>query len=189
MNDCTKILYIHGLGGGLQSATYAGLRRHFDGVDILLYPSQTATFGENLAIIKRGFSERVPDSYRGKVLIVGTSLGGFFATKLADFLASSGFDVSRLRLMLVNPAAVPYETAKLLDYPQELSSTYEGETILKNEGVKKVVVLTADDEVLDPSRARGLLEPADIRVFERGGHSCWNALELELVPIVRSLLN
>lgn len=71
-----KCLYLHGLGSNGLTNTAKGLRSL--GVDVLS-PSYTPHAYENaLAMLKREISIFSPD------LLIGTSMGGYFALKLAE---------------------------------------------------------------------------------------------------------
>lgn len=177
------IFYIHGLGGGEKSATYQGLKKHFADVVLLAYPSESAEYAENLRVISEKFFYRA--NFSENVVVVGTSLGGFFATKLADLCAEH--ELPRLRLLLVNPAATPFKTASGLGYPKELVDTYKGVEISHNAGVKKIVVLADDDELLNPDETAAILSPCRLERFARGGHSCWNTLGGNIAEFVREL--
>ncbi len=178
-----KIFYVHGLGGGVKSSTYIGLCNHFDDVEILEYPSETATFGENFKIICDKFFDKVGSE---KFFLIGTSLGGYFASKLADEFLARGGDVEKIRLMLINPAVNPYEIARGLNYPEVLVNSYKGIEISKNLEIRPTVVLAMDDELLDAQATAERFSDCDVRAFPNGGHSCWDALSDDIVKIIKN---
>ncbi len=173
-----KIFYIHGLGGGVKSSTFIGLCKHFDDVEILEYPSETATYDENFAIICNKFFAKVGNE---NFIIVGTSLGGYFASKLADEYLARGGDVSKMRAIFINPSTNPIKTANGLGYPNELVESYKDKPISKNSKVKPTIILAMDDELLDANECAELFEGFDVRKFPRGGHRCWEVLEHNIV--------
>ena len=182
----TKIFYVHGLGGGVMSSTYIGLCKHFENVEILQYPSESAKYGENLDIICKKFFEVLQRDNPDKIVIVGSSLGGFFTSKLVDEFVANGGDVSKLGVVMINPASYPFEVAVVREYPAELVNSYDGIMISKNPNVKKVVVLTEDDEVLDAFKtAERLAGTGEIAMFKNGKHSCYETLENEIIGYVK----
>ncbi len=176
-----KIFYVHGLGGGVKSSTYIGLCKYFYDVEILEYPSETATFDENFKIICDKFFDKVGSEI---FWIIGTSLGGYFASKLADEFLVRGGDVQKIRLMLINPAVNPYEIARGLNYPEALVNSYKGIEISKNLEAKPIVVLAMDDELLDANATAERFSDCDVLAFPSGGHSCWDALGDDIIKIV-----
>ena len=182
-----KVFYVHGLGGGLHSSTYLGLQEHFNDVECLVYPSETMGYSENLKTI----ADKFFDTYKGeKTLIVGTSLGGFFSTKLIEEIRSRNFDMNNLRLLIVNPAINPYKIGVLKEsYPQELVATYKGIEISQAESVEKALVLAMDDELLDAQLTSQKLSAWRQFKFAEGGHSCWNTLGKEIIKIAEDLLS
>ena len=182
----TKIFYVHGLGGGVMSSTYIGLCKHFDDVEILQYPSESATYGKNLDIICKKFFEVLERDAPDKIVVVGSSLGGFFSSKLVDEYVRRGCDVNKLGVVLVNPASYPFEVAVVREYPAELVNSYDNIMISQNPNVKKVVVLTEDDEVLDAFKtAERMKENGEIVMFKNGKHSCYEALENDIIGFVK----
>jgi|GEM_PF-5761792 len=181
-----KIYYIHGLSGSAQSATCVGLRENFDGVECLAYPSETATFGENLRTITDAFYGFEGIFKSPEILVVGTSLGGFFASKLADEIARRG-GVGRVKFLMINPAVSPYDAAKAQNYPRYLVDSYKGIKISDNKKFDRKVVLCLDDELLDPSPAAEIFGK-DVITFPTGGHSCWNARKADILAVIGSMI-
>ena len=177
-----KIRYIHGLSGGVKSRTNTGLCEVFGAanVDCLSYPSETATFGENFALILRKFEDAQRQNPAPITAIVGTSLGGFFASKLADELVKNrGVNPDCLALVLINPATNPFETGKKLGYENSpVFRSYKGQTAARNFaelGIAHTVFVALDDELLDPQQTLQYFAADNVVKLPFGGHSCWNA--------------
>lgn len=181
-----KIYYIHGLSGSRESATCVGLRERFEGVECLEYPSQTASYAENLRIITSAFYALEEFFKSEKIIVVGTSLGGFFASKLADEIQKRG-GVGDVSFLLINPAVCPYETARGKGYERELVDSYKGLTISYNKMFKTRAVVTLDDELLNPRQAIDIFGSA-CTVFPSGGHSCWNMRQNEISQIIKDMM-
>ena len=178
-----QIFYIHGLGGGVKSATYIGLCSHFDNVEILEYPSETATFTDNFKLISRKFFS----AYKGgKFLLVGTSLGGFYASKLVEEIVARNVPIENICVIMINPAVNPYAVALGLNYPQALIDSYNGIEISTLPNIEKRIVLALDDELLDARQTARIFSTNYVLSFAKGGHSCWATLENDIVSLIRS---
>ena len=181
----SQIFYIHGLGGGVKSATYIGLCKYFADVEILEYPSQTATFSENFKLICDKFYSKYKG---GKFLLIGTSLGGFYSSKFAEEFAKNGGDLNNISVLMINPAINPYTVALGLDYPKELVDSYKEVEFSTLANIRKRVILALDDELLDAKQTASIFPSDCVLSFSRGGHSCWASLESDIVNLVRCFL-
>lgn len=119
-----------------------------------------------------------------RVTVIGTSLGGFWA----DFVANS-FDVDGA--ILVNPSVKPVETMRRnlgeqfsrkrqahFTVTEEAMEAYATLDYATRPGVRRLVLLTKDDSILDYREALEAFSGTDgtrVVVFEEGGHN----LELE----------
>lgn len=162
-----KLLYIHGFGScgtGIKSEI---LRRHF-GKDNVLAPDLPASPAEALHFLESVLALH-PDA-----VPVGSSLGGFYATWLAERY--------RLKAVLINPSTKPFETLtpytginrwwcgesdfywglQDLDDLRRLSPLPRQGTYL--------VLLQTGDELLDYRVARTLYRNHQVIVTQGGNH-------------------
>ena len=118
----TKILVIHGFnsGPGLKNEIIA---QAFPGCEVVC-PQLTGHPKQD-----EGILFNVLNSYESydRHIIVGTSLGGFYAMYLASYVCNSQIDLN-LSLYLINPSFSPHETLykykeqKLINYKTGLES-------------------------------------------------------------------
>lgn len=167
------LLYIHGFGSSGFSKKAQELRAHF-GEEEIMAPSLSyipklalSTLEEILYQLRK--CER-------EIALVGSSLGGYYATYLAE-----RFD---LKAVLVNPSVTPYRTLAshlgpnhsyydFSDYEWVQShidslKTYEVEKITPS---RYLVLLQKGDEVLDYREAAAKYSGARVLIEEGGSHS------------------
>ncbi len=111
------LVYIHGFNSSARSYKAGLLRKHLTqrGLeDQYACPELPHRPAQAMALLRGLLEGRDPES----VMLVGSSLGGFYATWLAEHLG--------VRAVLVNPAVRPYELLAPLVGPQK--NLYTGET-------------------------------------------------------------
>lgn len=117
------------------------------------------------------------ESAKRPVGLVGSSMGGYYATWLAEQYS--------LRAVLVNPAVMPYKL--MLDYLGENANYHTGERyVLKQKHVDEVhrlevrtplhrdrywVLLQTEDEVLDYRQAEARYDGCRMTIEQGGDHS------------------
>lgn len=155
----TKIMYLHGYGSSPDSDKVKDLRKRYEVVS----PSIPVTYRDAYREIYDAIVECSIDS---NILLVGTSLGGYWATIMSRMYS--------LPALIINPSCDPGSTIGAyrnpLLTPEELS-LYRPLVPGALGRAPKIVALAKDDELLDYRIAESLFEPvADVRVFDDGGH-------------------
>jgi len=161
------ILYIHGFASCGNSNKTQLLRENFDGVlcpDVPVDPDEAISFLQKL-IIDNEVS-----------LIIGSSLGGFYAAYLAEKF--------QIKTVLLNPSTQPFLT--LAPYVGTNEFFCSGEPFewtkdhitklfsyaISKDSIKApvLVLLQKDDEVLDYTKAAKFYENYEVVVQEGGNH-------------------
>lgn len=187
------IVYLHGLNSSGRSAKAAWLRQSLAPVPVLspTYPAHRAEEAHAfLARELRTARERVA---RGPLLLVGSSLGGFWARAFARELAAN--------LVLINPVVDPVRALARYTGRQRNPATGE-EYVLRDADLRALaarrpprcpdvptlVLLDRDDEVLDYRDAEAYFRPcARILVYPGGSHAFEHLPEA--LPEIRALLD
>lgn len=190
-----ELIYLHGFRSAPQSTKAQQLRTRMmaTGLDDRFWCEQLPVGAfEAIALIERALV-RFPDA-----TLVGSSLGGYYATHLAE--------KHGLRAVLINPAVVA--SISLADYVGPQTNLYTGESFeftldhivqLRQLDVVKIthperywVLLETGDEVLDYRHAATKYVSARQSIFEGGNHSFthWDefldpVLEFAGFPILR----
>jgi hypothetical protein len=175
MNDGATILYLHGFNSGPQSTKAQLLRRDLEARglgDRFACPQLPHRPDEAIALVEREIARRPPRA----VTLVGSSLGGFYATHLAEKLA--------LRAVLLNPAVKPHRD--LESYLGVQRNLYGGEEYeLTREHIaawrrldapivrpdRYLLLVETGDEVLDYREAVRKYAGCRQIVIEGGDHS------------------
>ena len=163
------ILYIHGFGSCGDSVKSRTLKSRFGERDVL---APDLPVDPHMAIV---FLEELIEEHDVDLLI-GSSLGGYYAAYLADRYG--------IKSVLVNPSTRPYET--LAAYVGENSRWCDGATFewksgyveaLKRYEVKqekaslqRLVLLQSGDEVLDYRLAAQNYSAYEVLIEEGGNH-------------------
>jgi len=170
------ILYIHGFGSCGDSTKTRLLKAHFGEEDVLA-PDVPVEPDIALSFLRENVKRHDIS------LLIGSSLGGFYATALCR---EYGIDA-----VLLNPSVHPYQT--LASYvginrfwcsaePFEWKSAYLQQLARIAEGlslpaVRMLVLLQTDDEVLDFRIAREVYRAYEVVVEEGGNHRFENLSE------------
>jgi predicted esterase YcpF (UPF0227 family) len=176
-----KLLYIHGFGSCGTGNKSTALRNYF-GDEVLIAPDLPYNPDEAVALLE--------DTIRssGVSLLVGSSLGGFYATFLAERFG--------LQAVLINPSVHPYETLASYvginrrfcdDAPFEWKSEYLDtlrRLVVAPRKGDYLVLLQSGDEVLDYRIARRYYEKHRV-VVEYGGNHRFENIEDYLCMIAR----
>jgi predicted esterase YcpF (UPF0227 family) len=152
VTNAVDIVYLHGLNSSPQSVKARALG---DAIGALLDSKRPAYFVPQLAhrpdvamrAVRAWIEMRDPTS----ITLVGSSLGGFYATYLAERY--------RLRAVLINPAVRPYEN--LLPYLGRQRNLYTGEDYqLTREQFAQLQALKVD-KITRPDRYFLLVQTGD----------------------------
>lgn len=188
------LLYIHGFQSSPKSfkaqQTEAYLRAQHPDIE-LITPQLPVYPQDALALLESIIAEQAESG--GKIGLIGSSLGGFFALNLAQ-----RFD---LRAVLINPSVYPFET--IAAYLGDLVQPYTGEhfsltkqhmadlqqmqvELQADEYQNFLLLLQTGDETLDFSKASAHLHSVR-SVIEYGGDHSFVGFERWLPEVIRFL--
>ena len=171
------IIYIHGFGSHGNGSKAKQFREYFKSLDEdFIAPS--LSYVPDLAI--ETLKELIA-SYHGEVYLIGSSLGGFYATYLSQMPQVK-------KVVLINPATKPMETLSraLGEAPNFYDGSFYSWTKKHLEMLKKFeysftntleesenffVLLQTGDELLNYSDAATKYEGARVVIEEGGNHS------------------
>ncbi len=172
------ILYLHGLNSGNTSYKATVLREALNPIPVAS-PSYQAHRPERavaeLEALLRNLIEEQP-----RLMIVGSSLGGFYGQYLAR-----QFEAAVYQLVLINPALRPWEL--LADHVGEQCNFVTGERYILtaehieqtrgfaiddiNDGIPTTLLLDKGDEVIDYRIAAEIYrDVGELFIFEGGDH-------------------
>ena len=189
------LFYIHGFNSSPKSAKARllaeYLQSHTDDVVAGIeyhVPHLPYDPDKGIQILKEAVERCLPDP----VLLIGSSMGGFYGTYIAE-----KYD---LPLVLINPAVKPYELLK--DYLGENENIYTGEKYtftedhiqtLKNLDVEQItkperyyLLTQTADEVLDYQQGVNKYQGAKQKVQQGGSHG-FDGFENEIADIMQFL--
>lgn len=150
----SSIIYLHGYGSTPNSDKVLALREYFT----VFASSIPIKFDDGYKILKE-FILTKPDA-----ILVGTSLGGYWATIMSDVLL--------LPAVLINPSCSPKNTLHKYNNP-ELTEVELKKYIplAPKNNIPRIVLLAKDDDILDYRIAEKLFESkAKVNIYENGGH-------------------
>jgi hypothetical protein len=143
------VLYLHGFNSAPQSHKAQALKRYLEARglgDRFVCPKLPHRPSEAIALVERELAARAP----GAVTLVGSSLGGFYATYLAE--------LHGLRAVLLNPAVTPQ--LDLESYLGAQRNLYTGEAYeLTREHIAEWRAL--DTPTIHPGRYLLIVETGD----------------------------
>jgi len=171
------VIYIHGFGSSGLANKAEIFRKYFNsiGEDFI---SPSLSYNPTLAL---STLEELISSYHGEVYLIGSSLGGFYATNLATMAEVK-------KVLLINPSVKPEIT--LQRYIPKATLYYDGSSfefkkshikLLKRYRLTKsklprdfeskfMVLLQKGDEVLDYHEALEFFDGAKVLVEDGGNH-------------------
>ena len=187
------IIYLHGFNSGGQSQKAAWLRAQLAPVPVFApdYPAHRAN--ETLRVLRKFIRRlRRENPHTRKLMLIGSSLGGFWAQRLAPEFGAC--------MVLINPSMRPDETLARHTGRHRNAAT-GGETVLTaqdvlalqahrvepcNPQVPTLLLLDADDEVLDYRIAEATLRGCGKTIVYPGGSHRFEHLA-EALPAIRAL--
>jgi len=187
------IIYLHGFNSGGQSQKAAWLRAQLAPVPVFApdYPAHRAN--EALRVLRKFIRRlRRENPHSRKLMLIGSSLGGFWAQRLAPEFGAC--------MVLINPSMRPDETLARHTGRHRNEAT-GGETVLTaqdvlalkahrvepcNPKVPTLLLLDADDEVLDYRLAEAALRGCGKIIVYPGGSHRFEHLS-EALPEIRAL--
>ena len=192
MKDC--LFYIPGFGSNSKGDKADAFRTLCASMDwnfvALDYPDSY-----DPEVVEDAFVSKVKATTHGNALFFGTSLGGFWASYLANKFNG--------RSLLVNPSMIPGETlqryltksGKATSFDGSVKSltlemaiayfAYQSDTPRKT---GNVVILCKDDEILNHEIARLLFkDSSDLIVLDTGGHRATGQLNIIIDAAARMM--
>lgn len=176
------IIYIHGFGSIGDSYKGQLLKDNFSNFDVL---SPTFSYDTKKAVSEiKSLIEK-----ENNLILVGTSLGGFYADYFNTFYS--------IPAVIINPLIEPlgvenyigeninyYTKEKFIftresfNYLLKLKKDKEENSNYLNRISKPIVLLAEDDNLLDYKFAVSSFKNLDVRVFPSGGHRFTNSKEI-----------
>lgn len=166
------ILYIHGFNSAGNSGKVAALRSAFPDMEVSS-PNFSHRARETAFAVSRE-TDLLLVRHAGEVMLVGTSMGGFWANWAASLIG--------LRAVLINPAIRPSQTLRMaigqemdpgVAWSQDDCDEYvEFESHNSVVSRKPLTVMVAlDDDVIPPIPTLEYFRPfAEVAVYSGGGH-------------------
>jgi len=182
------IIYIHGFSGSGEGAKAKLFREYFkDKKEGFIAPS--LSYVPELAIKTL---EELIESYDRDVTLIGSSLGGYYATYLSQKYS--------LKTVLLNPSVFPYKTLK--QYIGNAPSFYDQSSFSWNENhitmlenyiqadideSRFMLLVQKGDELLNPQEAIEKFKGATV-IAEDGGSHGFDGIELHFDKIQEFLI-
>jgi len=185
------IVYLHGFSSGAASRKATQLKHALEPIDVLVpeYPSHQPR--NAIATLVKFITHREAKNKKQKFLLIGSSLGGFYAQYLATRLEQvSG-------VVLINPALQPQLTLK--PYIGQLSNQVTGESFKFSErdflelaefdipattvSVPTLVLLDKGDDVIDYQFAAHRYQDIGRVIAYPGGSHWFDHLEVAIPEI------
>lgn len=144
-----KILYLHGLGSSGQSSTVQGLRAA--GLEVIAPDYKPQHFAASLQQLGVLLEVEQP------AIVVGTSMGGYYALKLYEQFAGNTlvinacFDPSRLLRHYLDRPAMDYTTYEPIAFSQAMLDAFEAVDLSGQTNQLPQALVGTRDEVIDPS--------------------------------------
>lgn len=185
-----KLLYLHGFNSSPQSHKAQLITQYMssrNSLDLLICP-QIPTVPEEARVFLEQLVEETLENHR--LSFVGSSLGGYYATYLAEKYSGSA--------VLINPSVKPYETLKAHlgenkfyfdegcwefteSHIQQLKAMYVKEI---TEAEHYLVLLQTGDETLDYREAELKYKNSHC-IIEQGGDHAFTGLERYIQQIMQ----
>jgi hypothetical protein len=187
------IIYLHGFNSGGQSQKAAWLRTQLAPVPVFAPDYPAHRVNDALRVLRKFIRRlRRENPQQRKLMLIGSSLGGFWAQRLAPEFGA--------RIVLINPSMRPDETLARHTGQHHNAATGR-ETVLTlddvhalkahrtepcNPNVPTLLLLDAQDEVLDYRIAEATLRSCGKTIVYPGGRHRFDHLA-EALPEIRAL--
>jgi len=153
-NPHMTIFYIHGYGSDLNSPTLRQLK------ELLPVIGLTYDYNDPESGIK-DMIRQIAES-KGYPTVIGSSLGGWYAEQLTKFVAGE--------YIMYNPATMPQVSLAKYGVKQEALYKYSCISTKSMRPNSRTVVLSMDDDVIDPSFALNKYKNNSQIIETSGGH-------------------
>jgi predicted esterase YcpF (UPF0227 family) len=155
-----KVVYLHGYGSSSDSDKVKGLREYFFDV----YAPDIPILWDEAEAVLKDFIDHVRDIDDRPMVIVGTSLGGYWATRMSTYY--------RVPSVIINPSTDPALTLGMYQNPALTKDELRKYVSLKpGFSAPRTVLLAMDDEVIPPCYAQNLFHAfCDVVEFPKMGH-------------------
>ena len=152
------IVYCHGYGSSPKSDKVTRLSKIKDS-EVFSFPINVDP-SVSLPMLELEIDSLLLDRMHepARLIFVGTSLGGWYASVLAKTYGADAW--------VINPSRTPGVTLMNKGVPVEIASQYFDMPLLKNARY----VVAEDDELLDHSMLKRLVPAAQLTVVKTGGH-------------------
>lgn len=131
-----KIIYIPGFGGNQNSETFKKISEKYFETEFIIYDNRNAEKAYQ-QILKQTENKK-----HSNVLIIGQSLGGFWAEILA-------FE-NNWNTILINPSLEPYESLKKYQLSDDELSKFKNYKLDKIIESKISIILSKNDTIVNP---------------------------------------
>ena len=151
----TMYFYIHGFNSGINSSSVENLRKYISDIIPLEWDCSAECETNISSLIEQIRSHVNYDDFED-VTIVGSSMGGYYARRIAE-IVSDEYNVS---CVLFNPVTSPseqirqfvghnvnYSTGKSYEFTEEILSSYRDIEVV-NKNIPSIVFVSDCDEVL-----------------------------------------
>lgn len=155
-----KIFYIHGFGSTSDSPTLKNLQETYPDAIGLDYDHNFPR--ESITKLARQVNEY---SIGDSVVIVASSLGGWYAEQLTDRVVAD--------FILYNPATQPWVSLEKYDVSDEVLKKYEWYSKTYRPAIpvaSRTVIISVDDKVIDPKFAMVKYMNLANFILAEGGH-------------------
>ena len=187
------IVVFHGFKSAMPNGTYKRLRPHFTDTHSVL--GFNYDYFDTAETVRR-FTAFARERLAGRrVVLIGTSLGGFWANYF-------GNRIDAHKVVVLNPVTEPdrqlrkYVGQTVFSERRNLTfgvaahdvAVYEGVRPTENAGIRVLAIVTEDDEKLDYRAALGFYRAranAEVALYDSGGHT----LDLDIHPAIFRIID
>ena len=173
------IVYFHGFRSAVPNGTYKRIRKKFKKTHTVLGVNYNyLNTGETVEKLDEFAASHLKDR---KVTVFGTSLGGFWAEYFGNRIGAE-------KVVIINPVSEPAKQLekyagstqkskrRQLEFTVTLDQVHSYKNVDRtaNPGTSSLVVLTADDQLLDHKVAKAFYSARDrtkISIYPTGGHT------------------